>query len=175
MSHVIAAPQTMTAAASDLASIASTLDQAHAAAASTTVAVTPAAADEVSMAVAHLFSQHAERYQAVAREAAAFEGQFVENLKSGAAAYTSIEDAIVSLLRGLETGIESLGSGYFSLVLQFLEGAFGWIPADLEPPILGVIIFGIPAFTFLIIPFFALLFAIGIINGIIAAITGQLI
>jgi hypothetical protein len=63
MSYVIAAPETMTAAASDLASIASTPDQAHAAAAATTVAPAPTAADQVSVAVAHLISQHAEHYQ----------------------------------------------------------------------------------------------------------------
>jgi hypothetical protein len=47
MSYVIAAPETMAAAATDLAAVGSTLSAAHMAAASPTVAVMPAGADEV--------------------------------------------------------------------------------------------------------------------------------
>ena len=56
MSYVIAAPEIMTEAATDLATIGSTLSAAHLAAAAPTVAVLPAAADEVSAGIAHLFS-----------------------------------------------------------------------------------------------------------------------
>jgi len=59
MSYVIAAPEIMTSAASDLATIGSNLSAAHTAAAARTLAVMPAAADEVSVSIAHLFSQHA--------------------------------------------------------------------------------------------------------------------
>jgi hypothetical protein len=55
-----------------------------------TLAVTPAAADEVSVSIAHLFSQHAHDYQAQATQAAAFQGQFAQNLKAGAGAYSSM-------------------------------------------------------------------------------------
>jgi PE family len=96
MSYVIAAPEIMTAAATDLATIGSTLDAATAAAALPTLA--PAAADEVSASIARLFSQHAQDYQALAAEAAAFQGQFVQKLTASAASYASIEDAIVWLL-----------------------------------------------------------------------------
>jgi hypothetical protein len=47
MSHMIAAPEMMTAAATDLATIDSSLSAAHTAAAAPTVALAPAAADEV--------------------------------------------------------------------------------------------------------------------------------
>jgi hypothetical protein len=67
MSYVIAAPEMMTAAAADVATIGATLDVANKAAALPTVAVTPAAADEVSASIAQLFSVHAQEYQAAAR------------------------------------------------------------------------------------------------------------
>ena len=65
MSHVSVAPDMVTAAAADLRSIGSTLDAAHLATARATLAVAPAAADEVSASVAHLFSGHAQDYYAV--------------------------------------------------------------------------------------------------------------
>jgi hypothetical protein len=105
MSHVIAAPEVMTSAATDLATIGLTLDAAHSAAAPATVAVTPAAADEVSLSIAHLFSLHAQDFQALARQAAAFQEQFVQNLKVSAASYTSIDDAIASLLKSFSASM----------------------------------------------------------------------
>jgi PE family len=102
LAYVIAAPEMMEAASTDLAAIGSTLNAAHMAAAAPTVAVMPAAADEVSAGIAQLFSQHAQDYQASARQAAAFQEQFAQNLKTSAASYTSIEDAIASLLRSFK-------------------------------------------------------------------------
>jgi hypothetical protein len=55
MPYVIAAPETMTSAATDFATIGSNLSAAHIAVAAPTVAVLPAAADEVSAGIAHLF------------------------------------------------------------------------------------------------------------------------
>ena len=55
-SYVMVAPEMMAAAATDLAGISSALGEAHTAAAAPTVALVPAAADEVSAVVAHLFS-----------------------------------------------------------------------------------------------------------------------
>ena len=110
MSLVIAAPEVMADAAAGLANISSTLDAAHMAAATPTVAVVPAAADEVSASIAHLFSQHAQDYQALAGRAAAFHEQFVQHLTSSAAAYASAENANATLLglagcgRGLDWG-----------------------------------------------------------------------
>jgi len=65
----------LAAAAADLATIDSSLSAAHTAAAAPTFALVPAAADEVSASIAHLFSQHAEDYQALAGQAAAFHEQ----------------------------------------------------------------------------------------------------
>jgi hypothetical protein len=137
MSYVIAAPESMTAPAADLATIGSSVGAAHMAAAPPTLALAPAAADEVSVTIAHLFSQHAQDYQAVAREAAKFQEQFVQNLKSSAAAYTSVEDAIVSfskrfeyttiedvvagLLQGLDQVVHSFGAAVEQQLVQFVS------------------------------------------------------
>src|SRR5262249_39234999 len=64
--------------------------------------VMPAAADEVSASIAHLFSAHAANYQAMAAQAAAFNGQFVQHLTAGAFSYASIEAALASFLQDLQ-------------------------------------------------------------------------
>jgi PE family len=87
MSFVIAASEMMTSAAADLAAIGSNVAAAHMAAAARTVAVLPAAADAVSASIAHLFSQHAANYQAMAAQAAAFSDPFVQHLKTDGGPY----------------------------------------------------------------------------------------
>lgn len=65
MSFVIAAPETLVRAASDLANIGSTLGAANAAALGPTTELLAAGADEVSAAIASLFAAHGQAYQAV--------------------------------------------------------------------------------------------------------------
>ena len=65
-----------------------------------------AAADEVSASTAHLFSQHAQDYQALAGQASAFHGQFVQHLTAGAASYTNIEAFITSFLHDLNASVD---------------------------------------------------------------------
>jgi PE family protein len=110
MSYVIAAPEMLAAAAGDLATIDSSLSAAHTAAAAPTVALVPAAADEVSASIAHLFSQHAEDYQAVAGQAAAFHQQFIQNLNASARSYASTEAANTLSLRSLDASTGSHAS-----------------------------------------------------------------
>jgi len=116
MSYVIAAPEMMTSAASDLATIGSNVNAAHMVAAARTVAVVPAAADEVSASIAQLFSQHAVNYQAMAAQAAAFNDQFVQHLTAGAFSYASIEAALASLLQDLNVNAHALVSGLVGFV-----------------------------------------------------------
>ncbi len=101
MAYVIAAPEMMTAATTDVATIGSNVSAAHMVAAGPTVAVVPAAADEVSAGIAQVFSQHAADYQALAGQAAAFNDQFVQRLTAGAFSYASIEQGsgVVDLRR----------------------------------------------------------------------------
>src|SRR5271157_1429297 len=96
MSFVIAAPEMMTAAATDLANIGSTINTANGAAAAPTTGVLVAAEDEVSAAVAAVFSAHGEGFQALGAQAAAFHEQFVQALTAGAGSYVSAEAANVA-------------------------------------------------------------------------------
>ncbi|GAB3022164.1 PE family protein [Mycobacterium bourgelatii] len=91
MSFVITAPEWIRSAAQDLASIRSALTEASAAAAYSTATITPAAADEVSSAIAALFGNFGREYQRVNTLAQAFHGEFVNVLKSSAGAYLGTE------------------------------------------------------------------------------------
>src|SRR5262245_7789545 len=101
MSFVIAAPETMAAAAADLAGIESALSAARAAAATSTTQVLAAGADEVSAAIAGLFSSHAQDFQALGARAAAFHTDFVRALTAGGAAYAAAEAANAGPLQPL--------------------------------------------------------------------------
>jgi hypothetical protein len=96
MSFVTAAPEMVASAASDLASIGSSLSEAHAAAAGPTTAVVAAASDEVSAAIASLFSSHAKGFQALGAQAASFHDQFVGLMRGASAQYASAEAANMS-------------------------------------------------------------------------------
>lgn len=84
MSFVVTIPEALAAVATDLAGIGSTIGTANAAAAVPTTTVLAAAADEVSAAMAALFSGHAQAYQALSAQAALFHEQFVRALTAGA-------------------------------------------------------------------------------------------
>ncbi len=89
MSFVFAAPEFVTAAASDVASIGSTVNCAGAAAATATTQVLPAGCDEVSAAVAALFGAHGQAYQAMSAQVTAFNKQFAWLMNSGAGEYAT--------------------------------------------------------------------------------------
>ena len=133
MSSLIAAPEMMTAAATDLATIGSDLSMAHRAAAVPTVALVPAAADEVSAGVASLFSRYAEDFQGLAGKATAFHENFAQHLTAGAHSYASAEAINVSYLlwlvenAGLYTAVRTLfemlrtNNLFFQLLQYVLE------------------------------------------------------
>ncbi|WP_156092827.1 PE family protein, partial [Mycobacterium ulcerans] len=93
MSFLIAAPEMLTAAAADIATIGSTISAADAIAAAPTTSVLAAAADEVSLAIAGLFSAHAKQYQAFSVQAATFHEQLVRSLAAGGFSYATAEAA----------------------------------------------------------------------------------
>jgi hypothetical protein len=101
MSYLIAAPEMMAAAATDAAAVGSTLGAAHMAATAPTIAVIPAAADEVSASIAQLFSRYAQDYQALAGKAAAFHEQFVQHLNANAHSYAATEAVSAASLQHL--------------------------------------------------------------------------
>ncbi|MGB9302800.1 MAG: PE family protein, partial [Mycobacterium sp.] len=105
MSYVVAVPEFVASAASDLTDIGSGLIAAHAAAAAPTTAVVAAAGDEVSAAIASLFSSHAQAYQSLSGRAAAFHAQFVRDLSGAGSAYAAAEAANASPLQALEQDV----------------------------------------------------------------------
>lgn len=90
MSYVIATPEMMAAAATDVTAVGSTLRAAGSAAAST-VGVIPAAADQVSAAIAQVFSGAATEFQGLLGKATAFGEQFAQQLHLGAGSYAAAE------------------------------------------------------------------------------------
>lgn len=127
MSFLIATPDAMAAAASDLANIGSAIGSANSAAAVATSGVLPAAADEVSAEIAALFSAHAVGYQQLSAHAAAFHQQFVEAMNLGAATYASAETSVV----------QTMASAVPALGLD-LGGALGGLEASLAADISGL-------------------------------------
>ena len=108
MSYVNAAPEMMTAAATDLAAIGSTLDAAHLTAATSTTQVLAAAGDEVSAAIAGLFSTHGQQFRALSAQAASFHAQFVQAFNNAGNAYAAAEAANMSPLAAVVQGAQSL-------------------------------------------------------------------
>jgi hypothetical protein len=72
LSYVMTTSGVLAVAAADVTSIGSSLGQADAAAAASTTVMIAAAEDEVSAAIASLFSDYGQQYQALSARAAAF-------------------------------------------------------------------------------------------------------
>ncbi|OBF20581.1 hypothetical protein A5725_15540 [Mycobacterium kubicae] len=101
--YVLTQPQLIATAAADMATLGTTINQAASAAAARTTSVVAAAADEVSDAIAALFSGYARECQAVIGQATAFHGDFVQALAAAGNAYTSAEAAGVTALASPNT------------------------------------------------------------------------
>ncbi|GFG89989.1 hypothetical protein MBOU_20310 [Mycobacterium bourgelatii] len=118
MSFVYARPEILSAAAAELESIGAALNAAGTAAAGQTTGILAAGADEVSVVIATLFNGHAQAYQALSREAAAFHERFLLALSAGGGAYTSAEAANVAVMDVINAPTRALlgrpliGDGY---------------------------------------------------------------
>ena len=86
MSYLAAAPEFLASAATDLSNMGSAVSTARAAAEVPTTAVIAAAGDEVSAAVASLFSEHGQAFQALSLQAATFHARFVQALNAAGGA-----------------------------------------------------------------------------------------
>lgn len=93
MTYVVIQPDLISAAAADVSGIGAAIQQAKDAAAGSTTAVQTAAADEVSAAIAKLFSTYAQDHQAAVAQAAALHDQFAQLLAAAGNAYTQAEAA----------------------------------------------------------------------------------
>ena len=126
MSDLTAVPQAISAAATDVAAVGSTVNAAHIAAAPATVALVPAAADEVSAGIANLFSGFAKEYHALAGQAAAFQQQFVQLLHASGGSYTAAETSnaasLVPSVNSLFSQAESYFSGIAAMPGELLKG-----------------------------------------------------
>src|SRR6516162_2669880 len=121
MSFLIATPEIVSAAATDLAALGSVLSAANAAAATATTGVLPAAFDEVSAAIAALFGAHGQAFQALGAQALTFQERFVRLLGGGASAYANAEANIVQASTSAAPG--SAQAIVPATVLQSIEAA----------------------------------------------------
>ena len=138
MSFVIAAPEFLTAAATDLAGIGSTVSAASAAASAPTIAVLAAGGDEVSGAISALFGSYAQQYQALSAQTALFHDQFVQALNGGGLAYAAAEAASASPLAAAGSPIagafESFVYGPIHAVGEgWINSPFGQLIDPFEP------------------------------------------
>ncbi|WP_136627706.1 PE family protein, partial [Mycobacterium pseudokansasii] len=99
MSFMLASPEALAAAAADLVGVGSSLGSANATVAASTTAVLAAGADEVSAALASLFSQYGQTYQSVSAAALVYHDRFVRLLNSSADVYAVAEAATASPLQ----------------------------------------------------------------------------
>jgi hypothetical protein len=121
MSYVMAAPEMLSAAATDVAAVGSAVSAAHLTAVAPTVGLIPAAADEVSASIAQVFSRAAQEYQALAGKAAAFQQQFVQHLNASAGSYAAAEAANAASLLHLNASAGAAASAISASPGQFLN------------------------------------------------------
>ncbi|MGB9228042.1 PE family protein, partial [Mycobacterium sp.] len=101
MAFVITAPSLLQAAATDLVHVGSAINTANGAAAGATTQIASAGADEISAAIAALFSGHAQEYQQLSAQVAAFHDQFVGTLNAASGSYAAAEATNVNPLQSL--------------------------------------------------------------------------
>ena len=93
MSFVTTAPAAITAAATQLEGVGTSFATESSAAAGSTTAISPAAADEVSILQSGAFSTYGQLYQTVSAQAQAIHQQFVNLLQSSSGSYQETEGA----------------------------------------------------------------------------------
>jgi hypothetical protein len=127
-------PRIVTDAANDVGRIGDSLEQAYSSALPPTTAITPAAADEVSAAIAGLFNTHGTQWQALANQAASFNQQFSALLARTAITYHQADTAAQDALRGMVTRAEIQTAARFDL-----WSAFGPVQTGTpQPPPVGL-------------------------------------
>ena len=93
MSHVTTAPAALAAAATQLEGVGTSFATESSAAAGSTTAISPAAADEVSILQSSAFSTYGQLYQTVSAQAQAIHQQFVNLLQQSSGSYQETEGA----------------------------------------------------------------------------------
>jgi hypothetical protein len=149
-------PDAVAAAASDLASVGSTLSEANAAAGRTT-GLLAAGDDEVSAAVAAVFGAQAQQFHALSAQAAAFHREFVQTLTAGGVSYAAAEAAaavpLQSVLDAISAPVPAATGGYLRAIYDAIRqvnerlligftNVVGWFEQPLVPWLVGA--FGPP-------------------------------
>lgn len=124
MSFVLAAPQQLEAAALDLAGIRSMLAEATSAVVAPTSAVAPAAADEVSAAIATVFADFGEEFQVISAQAQSFHAELVTALNAAAGAYLGTEIVNAQSASALLPGLIGTGAPAAAGGLGNVGGAY---------------------------------------------------
>ncbi len=130
MSGLITDPEILASTTGELDAIGSAIGAARASAAAPTTGFVAAAQDEVSAAVAKLFSAYGTEYQALLTAAEAFHSEFTQRLAAAGSAYAQAEAAGAAWLSGelgmpvqsllgqtAATGTASAGTGALSSLL----------------------------------------------------------
>lgn len=128
MSYVITEPELVQVAAQDLAGIRESLAEATSTVAGPTTAIAAAGQDEISIAIASMFGNVGQQFQALNAQAQAFHAEFEGLLASGASAYVSAEAANAEQL--LANAMRGGGAGAL-LSGQLQRGAQAVSPAAL--------------------------------------------
>ena len=153
MSYVVALPEVMSTAATEVASIGSVVAAANQGVAGATTGVLAAAEDEVSAAIAALFSAHGQGYQALSAQAAAFHERFVQTLTGAAGAYAAAEAANASPLAALEQAVlgvqQEIQQIPTTLATEFSSG-LGSLISDPRSPLLALFASDIPPMSWVI-------------------------
>ncbi|MDP7737583.1 PE family protein [Mycobacterium paragordonae] len=134
MSFLLAEPQAMVAAATDIEGIGATLSAASAAAAVPTSNVLAAAGDEVSAAIANLFGTFGLEYQDVVTQFEAFHNEFQRTLAAAGSAYVQAEAAAAT----------ALGAAFAPPAQAATAAAIPWVPNDISMVMSGT---GVPIVT----------------------------
>jgi len=103
MTYVLALPEAMSQAAADLERSGSAIGEVNAAAAQRTTGLLAAARDEVSAAVATLFSGYGQEFHALTRRLTALHGDFSQALAAAGGAYQQAEAAAVTAVAPTQT------------------------------------------------------------------------
>ncbi len=125
MSYVFAAPEYVAAAATDLADLGSTIDSARMAASGPTASIVAAAEDEVSAAVAAVFSGHARSFQLLGAQAGLFHSSFAQALRSGGNLYATAEAANASIAATAASFTDVGGAPFSPFLLLTGRALFG--------------------------------------------------
>ncbi|MDP7702361.1 PE family protein [Mycobacterium sp. TY815] len=164
---VFIAPEWVQSAAQELSGIRSTIEQAAKSIAGSTTSISPAAADEVSAAVAAMFGDLGREFQTLSAQTHAFHAEFVKTLNSSVSAYLGAEIAnaqktlaslvpaaaaasAASILDGLTGSVGNLGGllggsgsllsglGTFPSLQSLLPGIFGATPGPTPPSLAAI-------------------------------------